>query len=65
MKSSKDRAIIAQVAFKGAVDLAIAGKIEVKSILDSKIHTQTKQVAVEVILLDWLQTNKLTLLISY
>lgn len=35
MKSSKDRAIIAQVAFKGAVDLAIAGKIEVKSILDA------------------------------
>lgn len=33
--SSKDKAIVAQVAFKGAIDLAVAGKIEVKMILDA------------------------------
>mgnify|MGYP003111896633 CR=1 FL=1 len=35
MKSSKDRAIVAQVAFKGAIDLAVAGKIDIKSVLDA------------------------------
>ena len=33
--NSKDKAIVAQVAFKGAIDLAVAGKIEVKMILDA------------------------------
>ena len=35
MKNSKDRAIVAQVAFKGAIDLAVAGKIDIKSVLDA------------------------------
>tara|TARA_B100001109_G_scaffold86884_1_gene70864 strand:+ start:127 stop:531 length:405 start_codon:yes stop_codon:yes gene_type:complete len=35
MSNSRDKAIVAQVAFKGAIDLAVAGKIEVKSILDA------------------------------
>lgn len=33
--SSKDKAIIAQVAFKGAIDLAVAGKIELNKVLDA------------------------------
>ena len=33
--NSRDKAIVAQVAFKGAIDLAVAGKIEVKMILDA------------------------------
>ena len=35
MSNSKDKAIIAQVAFKGAIDLAVAGKIEVNKVLDA------------------------------
>ena len=35
MKNSKDRAIVAQVAFKGAIDLAVAGKIELNKVLDA------------------------------
>ena len=35
MSNNRDKAIVAQVAFKGAIDLAVAGKIEVKSILDA------------------------------
>ena len=35
MSNSRDKAIVAQVAFKGAIDLAVAGKIEVKSVLDA------------------------------
>ena len=31
---SKDRAIVAQVAFKGAIDLAVADKIQMTEILD-------------------------------
>lgn len=35
MSNSKDKAIIAQVAFKGAIDLAVAGKIELNKVLDA------------------------------
>ena len=35
MSNNRDKAIVAQVAFKGAIDLAVAGKIEVKSVLDA------------------------------
>ena len=35
MKNTKDRAIVAQVAFKGAIDLAVAGKIELNKVLDA------------------------------
>ena len=33
--SNKDKLIVSQVAFKGAIDLAVAGKIAVEEILDT------------------------------
>ena len=35
MSNSKDKAIIAQVAFKKTIDLAVAGKIEQQEVLDA------------------------------